>query len=168
MAKLTPNIPYEDLGNSPQIAEFSAAWVMESSESVSYLALSDIRPVQCGSTVVRRASFGDIEALAGELPMLPQRSYRIGSEQGIVVLAAAVIDRRYRWVVALEPSSVVGVNELSVVPRGVVDRFGVRGFIEGDQGSGGFGDRSAVVEAKSLPRLLLRHQLRCRLIRCLG
>jgi hypothetical protein len=45
---------------------------------------------------VRRASFGDIEALAGELPMLPQRSYRIGCDQGIVVLAAAVIDRRYR------------------------------------------------------------------------
>jgi hypothetical protein len=73
MAKLTPNIPYEDLGDCHQIAEFSAAWVMESSESVSYLALSDIRPVQCGSTVVRRASFGDIEALAGELPVVPRR-----------------------------------------------------------------------------------------------
>jgi hypothetical protein len=96
MAKLTPNIPYEDLSDSQQIAEFSAAWVMESSESVSYLALSDIRPERCGSTVVRRASFGDIEALAGELPMLSRRSYRIGCDQGIVVLAAAVIDRRYR------------------------------------------------------------------------
>jgi hypothetical protein len=93
MAKLTPNIPYEDLGDCHQIAEFSAAWVMESSESVSYLALSDIHPERCGSTIVRRASFGDIEVLAGELPMLPQRSYRIGSDQGIVVLAAAVIDR---------------------------------------------------------------------------
>jgi hypothetical protein len=93
MAKLTPNIPYEDLGNFHQLAEYHAAWVMESSESVSYLALSDFRPVQCGSTVLRRASFGDIEALAGELPMLVQRSYRIGCEQGIVVLAAAVIDR---------------------------------------------------------------------------
>jgi hypothetical protein len=110
MEKLTPNIPYEDLGDSPQIAEFSAAWVMESSESVSYLALSDFRPERCGSTVVRRASFGDIEALAGELPMLPQRSYRIGCEQGIVVMAAAVIDRRYRWVVALEASIAVGVG----------------------------------------------------------
>jgi hypothetical protein len=39
MAKLTPNIPYEDLGDSHQLAEFSAALVMESSESVSYLAL---------------------------------------------------------------------------------------------------------------------------------
>jgi hypothetical protein len=107
MAKLTPNIPYEDLGDRHQIAEFSAAWVMESSESVSYLALSDIRPERCGSTVMRRASFGDIEALAGELPVLPQRSYRIGSDQGIVVLTAAVIDRRYRWVVTLEPLSVV-------------------------------------------------------------
>jgi hypothetical protein len=97
MPKLTPNIPYDDLGDCHQIAEFGAAWVMESSESVSYLALSDFRPDRCGSTVVRQASFGDIEALAGELPMLSQRSYRIGSDQGIVVLAAAVIDRRYQW-----------------------------------------------------------------------
>jgi hypothetical protein len=96
MAKLTPNIPYDDLGNSPQLAEFSAAWVMKSRESVSYLALSDFRPERCGSTVLRRASFGDIEALAGELPMLSQRSYRVGCDQGIVVMAAAVIDRRYR------------------------------------------------------------------------
>jgi hypothetical protein len=65
MAKLPLNIPY-DLGNSQQIAEYHAAWVMESIESVRYLALSDLRPVQCGSTVVRRASFGDIEALAGK------------------------------------------------------------------------------------------------------
>jgi hypothetical protein len=145
MAKLTPNIPYDDLGDSHQIAEFSAAWVMESSESVSYLALSDFRPVQCGSAVVRRASFGDIEALAGELPMLPKRSYRIGSEQGIVVLAAAMIDRRYRWVVALEPLSVVEIDGVLVVPRKVIDRFGVRGFVEGDRGSEGFRDRSVMV-----------------------
>jgi hypothetical protein len=158
MAKLTPNIPYEDLGNSQQIAEFSAAWVMESSESVSYLALSDIRPERCGSTIVRRASFGDIEALAGELPMLPQRSYRIGSDQGIVVLAAAVIDRRYRWVVTLEPSIAVEVSELPMVPRQAIDRFGVRGFVEGDGGSEGLGVRSAVVEAKRSPRLLIRRQ----------
>jgi hypothetical protein len=156
MAKLTPNIPYEDLGDSPQLAEFGAAWVMESSESVSYFALSDIRPVQCGSTVIRRANFGDIEALAGELPMLPQRSYRIGSEQGMVVLVAAVIDQRYRWVVTLEASISVGVDELPVVPRRVFDRLGVRGFVEGDGGSEGFGVRSALLEAKSLPRLLLR------------
>jgi hypothetical protein len=108
MPKLTPNVPYDDLGDSHQIAEFSAAWVMESSESVSYLALSDFRPERCGSEVVRRASFGDIEALAGELPMLSQRSYRIGSEQGIVALAAAAIDRRYRWVVVLEVPRVWG------------------------------------------------------------
>jgi hypothetical protein len=158
MAKLTPNIPYDDLGESHQIAEFSAAWVMESSESVSYLALSDFRPERCGSTVVRRASFGDIEALSGELPMLSQRGYRIGCEQGIVVVEAAVIDRRYRWVVALESSIVVGVSELPVVPKRVIDRFGVRGFVEGDRGSEGFEDRSALVEGKSLPRLLLRHQ----------
>jgi hypothetical protein len=135
MAKLTPNIPYEDLGDCHQIAEFSAAWVMESSESVSYLALSDIHPECCGSTVVRRASFGDIEVLAGELPMLPQRSYQIGSDQGIVVLAAAVIDRRYQWVVALEALRAVGIDEVLVMPRKVVDRFGVGGFVEVDRGS---------------------------------
>jgi hypothetical protein len=118
---------------------------MESSESVSYLALSDFRPVQCGSMIVRRASFGEIEALAGELPMLPQRSYRIGSDQGIVVL-----------VVALERSIAVEVDELTVVLGKSVDRFGVRGFIEGDQGSEGFEDRSAVVKGKRLPRLLIR------------
>jgi hypothetical protein len=156
MPKLTPNIPYEDLGDSHQIAEFSAAWVMESSESVSYLALSDFRPERCGSTVVQRASFGDIEALAGELPMLPQRSYRIGSEQGIVVLAAAVIDRRYRWVVTVEPSIIVATNNLPVIPRRAVDRFEVRGFVDGDRGSEGHGVRSALLEGKSLPRLLLR------------
>jgi hypothetical protein len=97
---------------------------MESSESVSYLALSDFRPERCGSTILRRASFGDIEALAGELPMLPQRSYRIGSEQGMVVLVAAVIDQRYRWVVALEPLAIVEADEVPVVPRKVIDRFG--------------------------------------------
>jgi hypothetical protein len=107
---------------------------MESSESVSYLAISDFRPERCGSTIVRRASFEDIEALAGEMPMLSQRSYRIGSEQGIVVLAAAVIDRRYRWVVALERSIAVEVDEVLVVPRKVVDPLGVRGFVEGDRG----------------------------------
>jgi hypothetical protein len=32
MAKLTPNIPYDDLGDSCQIAEYHAAWAMESSE----------------------------------------------------------------------------------------------------------------------------------------
>jgi hypothetical protein len=132
-----PNIPYEDLGNSHQIAEFSAAWVMESSKSVSYLALSDFRPERCGSTVVRWASFGDIEALAGELPMLPQRGYRIGSEQGIVVLAAAVIDRRYRWAVTLELLIVVEVSELPVMPSKVVDLFEIRGFVEVDRGSEG-------------------------------
>jgi hypothetical protein len=158
MAKLTPNIPYEDLGDSHQIAEFSAAWVMESSESVSYLALSDFRPERCGSTVVRRASFGDIEALAGELPVLPQRSYRIGSGQGIVVLTAAVIDRRYRWVVALEASIAVGVGGVLLVPRKVGDRFGVRGFVEGDRGSKGFEDRSGVVEGKRSPRLVHHRQ----------
>jgi hypothetical protein len=148
MAKLTPNIPYDDLGDCHQIAEFSAAWVMESSESVSYLALSDFRPERCGSTVLRRASSEDIEALAGELPMLPQRSYRIGSEQGVVVLVAAVIDRRYRWVVTLEVLSVVEIDELPMVTRRVIDRSGVRGFVESDRGSEGFEDRSAVVEGR--------------------
>lgn len=127
MAKLIPNIPYDDLGNCHQIAEFSASWVMESSESVSYLALSDFRPERCGSTVMRRASFGDIEALAGDLPILPQRSYRIGSDQGIVVLAAAVIvheasalpNRRHRWVVTLDLGS--DVDRVPVEPKKIID-----------------------------------------------
>jgi hypothetical protein len=130
MAQLTPNIPYDDLGDSCQIAEYHAAWVMESSKSIHYLAFSDFRPERCGSTVVRRASSGDIEALAVDLPMLPQRSYRIGCEQGIVVVEASVIDQRYRWVVALEPLITLEVNELPVVPRRVIDRSGVRGFVE--------------------------------------
>jgi hypothetical protein len=82
------------------------------------LLLSDVRPEHCSSGVVLRASFGDIEALAGGLPMLSRRSYRIGSEQGLVVLAATVIDReasalpnrRYWWVVTLEPLVAVGCH----------------------------------------------------------
>jgi hypothetical protein len=139
-SQLTLNIPYDNLGDSCQLAEYHAAWVMESSESITYLALSDSHPEYCGSRVVRRASFGDIEAFAGELPMFPKRSYRSGCEQGIVVIAAAVIDRRYRWVVTLEPSITVEISELLVVPRRVIDRFRVRDFVEGDRGSEGFGD----------------------------
>jgi hypothetical protein len=45
-----------------------------------------------------------------------------------------------------------------VVPRKVVDLFEIRGFVEGDRGSEEFGVRSALVEGKSLPRLLLRRQ----------
>jgi hypothetical protein len=45
-----------------------------------------------------------------------------------------------------------------VVPRQVIDRFGVRGFVEGDRGSEGVGVRSVAVEAESLPRLFLRRQ----------
>jgi hypothetical protein len=155
MAKLTPNVPYDDLGDHHQVAEFSAAWVMESSESVSYLALSDFRPERCGSTVVRRASFGDIEALAGELPMLPMRSYRIGCEQGIIVIEAVVIDRRYRWVVTLELSIAVKINNSPFVPRKIVDRFRVMDAVEGDRSGEGFGDRSSLGQAKSSPRLLI-------------
>jgi hypothetical protein len=66
-----------------------------------------------------------------------------------------VIDRRYRWVVALEPSIAVGVP---VVPRKVIDRFGVRGFVESDQDSMGFEDRSVVVEGNRSPHLLIRRQ----------
>jgi hypothetical protein len=73
-----------------------------------------------------------------------------------VVLAAAVIDReasalpnrQYQWVVTLEVLIVGGIDELPVVPRRVIDRFGVRGSGEGDRGSEGFGDRSAVVEGR--------------------
>jgi hypothetical protein len=34
-----------------------------------------------------------------------------------------------------------------VVPRRVIDHFGVRGFVEGDRDSEGVEDRSVVVEA---------------------
>jgi hypothetical protein len=52
--------------------------------------------------------------------MLFQRSYRIGSEQGIVVLKAVVSDRRYQWVVTLEALTTVGTDDVAVVPRKVV------------------------------------------------
>jgi hypothetical protein len=69
-------------------------------------------------------------------------------------------------VVALEGSITCGaseaiaveVDELPVVPRRVIDRFGVRGGVEGDWSSGGFKDRSGVVEGKRSPRLLIRRQ----------
>jgi hypothetical protein len=73
-------------------------------------------------------------------------------------LVAAVIDRRYRWVVTLEPSIAVEVSELPMVPRRVIDRFGGRGFVEGDQGSKDFGVRSAVVERERSTRLLIRRR----------
>jgi hypothetical protein len=119
--------------------------------------LSDSHPEYCGSRVVRWASFGDIKALAGELPMLSKRSYRTVCEQGIVVIVAAVIDReasalpnrRSQWAVALEPLSVLEVDELPVMPRKVVDLFEIRGFVEGDRDSEGFGDRSTMAQAKS-------------------
>jgi hypothetical protein len=114
---------------------------MESDKSITYLALSDSCPGQCGSRVTRRASFEDIEALASGLPMFFQRSYRIGSEQGVVVLKAALIDRRYRWVVTLEPLVTVGADDVFVVPRKVV---------EAHRPAGGSEERS--------PGLLIRRQ----------
>jgi hypothetical protein len=149
MVKLTPNVPYDDLGDCSQLAESHAAWVMESDKSITYLGLSDSRPGQCCSKVARRASFEDIEALASGLPMLPQRSYRIGSEQGVVVLKAAVIDRRYRWGVTLEPSIAVGADDLPVVPRKVVRTH---------RPAGGSEERSALEETERSPRLLIRRQ----------
>jgi hypothetical protein len=122
---------------------------MESGELVSYLALSDSRHGQCGSKVARRASFEDVEALAGGLPMLSQRSYRIGSEQGVVVLKAAVIDRRYQWVVTLEPSIAVGTDDMPVVPRKVVGTH---------RPAGGSEVRSILAETEKSPRLLIRRQ----------
>jgi hypothetical protein len=141
MAKLTPNVPYDDLGDCSQLAEYHAAWVMESDKSITYLALSDSRPAHCCSKVARRACFGDIEALAGGLPMLSQRSYRIGSEQGVVVLKAAVIDRRYQWAVTLEPSITVGNDDVPVVPRKVIGTHRLAGGSVGES-----------------PRLLIRRQ----------
>jgi hypothetical protein len=66
-----------------------------------------------------------------------------------------VIDRRYQWVATLEPLIVVETNDLPVVPKKIVDRFGVRGFVEGDRSGEGFGDRSSLGQAKSSPRLLI-------------
>jgi hypothetical protein len=69
-----------------------------------------------------------------------------------VVLAAAMIAQRYRWVVTLEPSATYGASEVITVrtddvllsPRKVVDCFG---------------DRSNLVQSKRSLRLLLRRQL---------
>jgi hypothetical protein len=123
MPKLTPNIPYEDLGDCCQLAEYHAAWVMESSKSGNYLALSDFRPKTCGSTVVRQADYNDVQALANGLPILPQRSYRIGTEQGIVVVKTVLIDRRYQWVATLEPPIAHKINNPPVVSERTTKRF---------------------------------------------
>jgi hypothetical protein len=139
MPKLTPNIPYEDLGDCCQLAEYHAAWVMESIKSGEYLALSDFRPEKCGSTVVRQASYNDIQALANRLPILCQRSYRIGTEQGIVILKAVMIDRRYHWVVALEPPIAHKINNPPVVPEKTTKRFT------------DYGDTDRPAESKAIP-----------------
>jgi hypothetical protein len=65
-------------------------------------------------------------------------------------------------VVALEASISVEVNELPVVQRRVIDRFGVRGFVDGDsspktlreRGSERLEDRSALVNSSPVVRLL--------------
>jgi hypothetical protein len=77
---------------------------------VNILALSDFRPEKCGSTIVRQASYNDVQALANGLPILSRRSYRIGTEQGIVVVKTAMIDRRYHWAVTLEPPIARKIN----------------------------------------------------------
>jgi hypothetical protein len=79
--------------------------------------------------------------------MLPQRSYRIGSEQGIVVLTAAVIDRRYQWVVTLEPLVAVGSDDVPVVPRKVVRTH---------RPAGGFEERYGSTRPAGSPGLLIR------------
>jgi hypothetical protein len=115
---LIPNIPYEDLGDCLQIAIYHAAWVMRSSQkSIHYLALANIRPQHC-CELVRQADYRDIQALASGLPMLPQRRYQIGTEQGFVSLDAVLIDReasalpnrQYQWVATLEPPIAHKIN----------------------------------------------------------
>jgi hypothetical protein len=81
--------------------------------------------------------------------MLSQRSYRIGSEQGIVVLKAVVIDRRYQWVVTLELSIAVGADDVPVVPRKVVGTH---------RPAGGSEVRSILAATEKSPRLLIRGQ----------
>jgi hypothetical protein len=156
MPKLTPNIPYEDLGDCCQLAEYHAAWVMESIKSGEYLALSDFRPEKCGSTVVRQASYNDIQALANGLPILPQRSYQIGSEQGIVVVKAVMIDRRYHWVVTLEPPITHKINNPPVVSERTTKRF--TDYDDIDRPAEWFEVRSTLVQAKPSPRPIIRRR----------
>jgi hypothetical protein len=156
MPKLTPNIPYEDLGDCCQLEEYHAAWVMESIKSGEYLALSDFRPEKCGSTVVRQASYNDIQALANGLPILCQRSYRIGTEQGIVILKAVMIDRKYHWVATLEPPIAHKINNPPVVPERTTQRFTDYGDI--DRPAERFEVRSTLVRAKPSPRPIIRRQ----------
>jgi hypothetical protein len=52
--------------------------------------------------------------------------------------------------------SAVEIDGMPVVPRKVIERFGVSDSVEVDRGSEGLGVRSAVVETKSLSCLLLR------------
>ncbi len=47
-----------------------------------------------------------------------------------------------------ELSIAVEVGGVPVVPRRVVNRFRVRGFVEGDRGSEGVGVRSAAVDSR--------------------
>jgi hypothetical protein len=49
-----------------------------------------------------------------------------------VVLKAAVIDRRYQWVVTLEASIVVGTDDVPVVPRKVVRLIDLLGVLKSD------------------------------------
>lgn len=156
MPKLTPNIPYEDLGDFCQLAEYHAAWVMESSKSVKYLALSDFRPEKCGSRVARQASFDDIQSLASGLPVLPKRSYRIGTEQGFVVLAAVLIDHRYHWTATLEPPIAYKINNPPVVPERTTKHF--TDYDDTDRPAERLEVRSTLVQAKPSPRPIIRRQ----------
>jgi hypothetical protein len=164
MPKLTPNIPYEDLGDYCQLAEYHAAWVLNSSKSGEYLALSDFRPETCSSTVIRRASFADVQALAIELPILPQRTYRIGTEQGIVVLHAVMIDLKYLWVVTLEPPIAHKINNPPAVPERTTKRF--TNYDDTDRPAEKSGVRSplaqaelsTLAQAKPSPRPIIRRQ----------
>ena len=152
MPKLTPNIPYDDLGDTYQLAEYLGAWVMESSKSGDYLALSDFRPETCSCTVVRQASFNDIQSLVNRLPILSQRSYRIGTEHGIVFVKAVLIDRKYHWVVNLEPPITHKINNPPVVPERTNQHF-----TRSAQPAERFEVRSTLVRAKSFSSPIRRH-----------
>jgi hypothetical protein len=45
-----------------------------------------------------------------------------------------------------------------MVPRRVSDRSRISGFVEGDRGSEGVGNRSTLVERERSPLLLIRRQ----------
>jgi hypothetical protein len=66
--------------------------------------------------------------------------------------------QRSQWIVS-EPLIVSGVDELPVVPRKVVDRFRIRGFVEGDRGLIGCGGRESITAFVDSPPVIDSRQV---------